>query len=243
MRKIFALLLCAALLAVMLPTVCALTPTNDEVVFEDSDITDGEASQDEESDDTTKGGNYTQTYELTALADGTVIFTPKAAATFWEAPTLKAGEAPAESGQLIFHNRTSAVQKLGLKTVVLPYDNEESLRYLNHVNLTIQSGDTVLYDGPYSRINDDPTFKLTAELQPGDWVGYTVRLYCDFGYAGQGLAKDETIQWQFYTIAQADNTNKEGFADPALLEVVLACGIALIVLVGIFLYDHFRKRR
>lgn len=241
MRKIICLWLCAMLLVVTVPTTFALTPTNDEVVFEDTDETI-EGEDEVPSGDMTEDGNYTQTYELTALGDGTVVFTPKAAATFWEAPTLKAGEVPAQSGQLIFHNRTASAQQLGLKTVVLPYDNEDALRYLNHVNLTVMSGNTVLYDGPYSRINDDPTFKLSADLEPGDWVGFTIRMRCDFAYNGEGLADNEVIQWQFYTLSQAEDTGNEGFSDPALLEVTLACGIAVIVLAGIFLYDRYRKR-
>lgn len=242
MKKVLTCLLCVALLLVTVPTALALTPTNDDIVFEDEEGDDKfapiEPEVEPEEVDPTK-----QTYELKMHDDGTVVFTPTSPAAFWEAPTLQAGERHTVSGQLIFHNRTNTTQELQLKTVALPYENEDALRYLNHLHLTIMSGNSVLYEGPYSRINDDPTFTLKTVLNAGDWVGYTIQLYCDYNYTGNGLGENDVISWEFLATSPAIADEHVAFDDQALLEVVLACGIALIVLAAIFLYDRFWRAR
>ncbi|MBQ9963907.1 MAG: hypothetical protein IJP14_02170, partial [Clostridia bacterium] len=62
-------------------------------------------------------------------------------------------------------------------------------------------------------------------------------------HAGDGLADGDLIGWNFYAVVETAEPVPEPFADSALYEVILACGVAVIVLVGIFVYDRVWKKR
>ena len=68
-------------------------------------------------------------------------------------------------------------------------------------------GETVLYDGAYSRIAEEGGLKLSVEnLQPGEVREYTVSLYCDFTYEGDPSMTAQQVYWRFqasstYTVA------------------------------------------
>lgn len=188
--------------------------------------------------------NIVQIYELCALGDNTLAFSAKNTATFWEKPTLKAGEYTTTTGLLIIRNSTASEQKIGLRTIELPYDNEDALRYLNHVYITVQNGNTVLYEGAYSRINDDQSFSLNTVLSAGAQVTYSIDMRCDYTYIGEQLSAEDLIKWEFYvTVEDTPETSSSPFSDPALFEVIFACGLAVLLLGGIFLYDRFIKIR
>ena len=191
----------------------------------------------------TADDNTTQTYKLTVLGDNTLVFSAEKAPTLWEKPTLKAGQYTTVSGMLTVHNSTSVEQKIGLRTVELPYDNEEALRYLNHVYITVRNGSKVLYEGPYSRINDDRDFNLNMMLAANQKVNYFIDLRCDYLYTGDGLAADDLIKWEFYAVDETpdDTVKPESFSSATLLEILLSCGIAVFLLGGIFVYDRFIK--
>lgn len=187
--------------------------------------------------------NNSQLYELNKLGNNTLVFTAKNAPTFWEKPVLKAGEYTTTSGTLTVRNSTSVEQNIKLRTVEFPYNNEEALRYLNHVYITIQKDSAVLYDGPYSRINDDRDFSINAVLAANTEITYSIEMRCDYAYTGEGLATDDLIEWEFYTVQEAaEEPSSSPFSDPALLEVLVACGIAVLLLGGVFLYDRFLKK-
>ena len=166
---------------------------------------------------------------------------------FWETPTLQPGDYSVNRGSLALHNCTAQKQKIFLKTVELPYDNEEALRYLNHLQLTIYNPeDVVVYHGPYSEINNDPTFSLEAELKPDEWARFRIVLACDYEYRPEGALPTETILWDFgYETVTAPTAAPETpkFADPALSEFLWACGIAAVVLALIFVYTRFLQKR
>ncbi len=189
--------------------------------------------------------NTTQTYRLSTLGDNTLVFSTQNAPTLWEKPTLKAGQYMTIAGMLTVHNCTSVEQKIELRTVELPFDNEEALRYLNHVYITVRDGSKVLYEGPYSRINDDPNFNVSMMLAANKKMNYFIDLRCDYTYTGKGLAADDLIKWDFYAVNKTPDEHEEStsFSNPALLEVLLACGIAVLLLGGIFVYDRFLKNR
>ncbi len=193
----------------------------------------------------TAADNTTQTYKLNVLGDNTLVFNTQNKATLWEKPTLKAGQYMTTSGMMTVHNCTSVEQKIGLRTVELPYDNEEALRYLNHVYITVRDGSNVLYDGPYSRINDNRDFNLNMILAPNKKMNYFIDLRCDYLYTGNGLTEDDFIKWEFYAVDEtsADTVEDTSFSNPALLEVFIACGIAALLLGGIFAYDRLVKNR
>lgn len=188
----------------------------------------------------------TQTYELIALEDGTLAFNAANSPAFWEKPTLKAGEYTTTAGTLILRNSTATDQKIGLRLVTLPYGNDEALRYLNHLHITVRSGSTVLYDGTYSRINDGRGLTLNTQLTAGTQVVYTIDMKCDYNYTGEGLSENDTIDWEFYAVEAAASDEEEEtsspFSDPVLIEVLIACGIAAVLLVGVFILDRIRKR-
>ncbi len=188
--------------------------------------------------------NTTQTYTLSMLGDNTLVFTREKAPALWEKPTLEAGQHTTMSGILTVQNSTSVEQKVSLNSIDLPFDNEDALRYLNHLNITVRNGSEVLYDGPYSRINDDRDFNLNMTLAPNTKEDYFIDLRCDYLYTGQGFAEDDLITWDFYAVEETpDTTESTSFSNPALLEVLFACGIAVLLLGGIFAYDRFVKNR
>lgn len=185
-----------------------------------------------------------QIYNLSALGDNALVFTAQSAAAFWEKPTLKAGEYTTTTGTLIVRNSTTTEQKIGLRTVELPYENEEALRYLNHVYITVKNDSTILYEGAYSRINEDRGFSLNTELPPNAEATFFIDLRCDYTYSGDGMAPDDLIKWEFYAVEEtAGKVESASFSDSTLLEVLAACIIAAALLGGIVLYDWFMKKR
>ena len=189
--------------------------------------------------------NTIQTYKLTVLGDDTLVFNAENAPTLWEKPTLKAGQYTTVSGILTVHNETSVEQKIGLRTVELPYDNEDALRYLNHVYITVRNGSKVLYEGPYGAINDDRDFNLNMMLAPNKKMNYFIDLRCDYLYTGNGLAEKDLIKWEFYAVEETSDDTAEttSFSNRALLEIFVSCGIAALLLGGIFVYNRFIKNR
>ncbi len=194
------------------------------------------------------GAASTQEVTYTPFGEATVL-TVKNPPSAWEAPTLRAGEALAEPGLLTLHNGTEVPTTLVLDYVELPFGNRQALAYLNHVTVTVSRDAQVLYTGPYTRINDEETgLSLRCELQPGETAAYQVNLRCDYGYVGEGtgFAQDEYIDWKFYAVddvaTQAQEQPAEPFDDPTVRELVLAVAVAVILLVGVALYEAWRRR-
>lgn len=185
--------------------------------------------------------NTSQTIELTMQGEA-VVLSAKNPPAFWERPTLKAGESYAAKGTLTLVNHTQTTRTISLDTVKLPYDNDTSLRYLNHVILRVTDGDNVLFDGPYSTINDTNGLLLHRELAAGQSSVLTISLRCDYTCPNEGLAEGEWLDWQFYTFTETVEPVIERFKDPALLEVAIATSVAGLLLAGVLLFDKFRKK-
>lgn len=189
-------------------------------------------------------GNNTQIYNLSALSDNTLVLNTENAVAFWEKPTLKAGEYTTTTGTLIVRNSTATKQNIKLRTVELPYDNEEALRYLNHVHITVSDGSTTLYEGAYSRINDDHDFTISATLSANTEKVYAIDLRCDYTYVGEGLSTNDLIEWEFYTVTEpTEKADFSTFSDSVLLEMLIACGIAAVLLGSVYLYERLVKKR
>ena len=77
-----------------------------------------------------------------------------AQAAFWEYPILPAGQTKLTQGTLTIKNNTGRDATVRLEEVELPYDDPAALDYLAALTITIRDGDAVLYNGPYSAIND-----------------------------------------------------------------------------------------
>ena len=177
--------------------------------------------------------------------------------TVWESPSVQAGDTTIDSSMFALTNYTETTQTLTLRTVVFPYENEAALVYLNHLHITVQDGEKVLYDGVYSRINDKNGLSLSVTLEPNEEYILFIDLYCDYAYTGAGW-NDEPITWEFdieqpteqdhaqdntaTTITKADSTPAK-FSDPALTEILIACGIAVALLGGVFAYDYWLKKQ
>ncbi len=185
--------------------------------------------------------NTSQTIALTEQGD-TVILSAQNPPAFWELPALKAGESYAEKGTLTLVNHTQTTRTISLDTVKLPYENETSLRYLNHLILRVTEGETVLFDGPYSTINDTNGLLLNRELAAGQSSVLTISLYCDYTCPDEGLAEGEWLDWQFYTFTEIAKPVVERFKDPALLEIAIATGAAGLLLAGVLIFDKLRKK-
>lgn len=179
----------------------------------------------------------------------TSILTVKHPPSAWEAPTLRAGEALSEAGVLTLSNSTGAPVTLVLDYVELPFANRTALAYLNHVTVTVSRGAEVLYNGPYTRINDEETgLSLRCPLQAGETATYTVDLRCGYGHTGEGtgFGEDEYIDWKFYAVQEATNDVAQEpaapFADPTVRELVLVAFVAVVLLLGVGAYEVWRRR-
>jgi hypothetical protein len=133
-----------------------------------------------------------------------VITEEPAEPAFWELPQVPAGQVLHREGTLTLKNTTGLTADMKLDTVSLPYDNPEALEYLNHLIITVKDGDTVLYEGPYSRINDEGGLRISLSLESGAVKTYTIGLRCDFSYTGDLTSASQYIAWMFSASAAAD---------------------------------------
>ena len=124
-------------------------------------------------------------YTVVSQGNSGQIFKEPQESTFWESPVLRAGEAR-EDGILRFVNEDKAAVDVWIRAVELPYDDEEALAYLSALRLRITDGETVLYDGPYTRAADEGGIRLRQDALARDsQKEYRVALYCDFAYTGE----------------------------------------------------------
>lgn len=120
-------------------------------------------------------------------------------ATFWEAPTLAAGESRT-GGVLTLENASEQSATITLTEFSLPYDNEQQMAYLNQLHLQIADGDTLLYNGAYSHLLDGDKPVLQVTLEPGASKTYTVNTSCPFTVSG--VPKETpVVSWTFDTQA------------------------------------------
>lgn len=104
-------------------------------------------------------------YTVVSQGNSGQIFKEPQESTFWESPVLRAGEAR-EDGILRFVNEDKAAVDVWIRAVELPYDDEEALAYLSALRLRITDGETVLYDGPYTRAADEGGIRLRQDAWP-----------------------------------------------------------------------------
>lgn len=170
--------------------------------------------------------------------------------TVWERPTLRPGEEYTESGTLTIENKTDTEQTITLDHVALPFDNDDALSYLNHVYITVREGETVKYSGTYSRINDENGLVMSYTMPAHSKVELTIDMRCEYTFTGErtGFEGDDMIEWKFYHVATEPIVKQEekptaAFSDPALREILIAAGTAVILLIGVGVYEVIRRRR
>lgn len=192
----------------------------------------------------------TQTVTISKLGNTVQPPVVSGEVTVWERPILRPGEEYTESGTLTIENKTDEPQTIELDHVALPFDNDAALSYLNHVYITVREGETVKYSGTYSRINDEGGLILSYTLPARTKVELTIDMRCEYTFSGSqtGFEGEDLIRWNFHHIANKTVTKEEekpaaAFSDPALREIMIAAGTAVILLVGVGVYEVIRRRR
>lgn len=158
--------------------------------------------------------------------------------TFWEFPQLQAGETRT-GGQLILHNDSDGTETIALRRVELPYDDPQALAYLDALQLTVQSGDTVVYQDTYAHVMDEEGgLQLAAfDLAAGGSETYTISLSCDFGYTGS-VALTEPLNWRFGAAVSSGG----GVRLPGVVAVLCVSGGILVVCAVLALVTGRRRR-
>lgn len=191
----------------------------------------------------------TQTVTISKLGNTVQAPVVSGEVTVWERPILRPGEEYTEAGTLVIENKTDEKQTIELDHVALPFDNDAALAYLNSVYITVREGDTVKYSGTYSRINDEDGLALSYTMPARTKVELTIDMRCEYSFIGSqtGFEGDDIIRWQFRHVATKAVPDEEkpaaAFSDPALREILIAAGTAVILLVGVGVYELLRRRR
>ena len=108
-------------------------------------------------------------------------------------------------------------------------------------------GETILYDGPYSRIAEEGGLELSVEnLQPGEVREYTISLYCDFTYEGDPSLITQQVHWRFqasssYTVAPEAPSPWDNPALPIVLGT--AGGLMVLAILGAVIRSLVLRRR
>lgn len=191
--------------------------------------------------------NGTQQIALSEF-DGTLMLSAKNQPTSWELIDLKAGEATDQPGMLVLENNTKRAHTISLNYVGLPFDNEAALAYLQHVNITVAGDSGVLYDGPYTRINDENGLRINRLLQPGEAATLSISVRCDYTLDNAVLPAGGVLtDWKFFTMVQQEVEDGDkvsaAFSDPALREILIAVAAAAALLIGVGVYEFSRRRR
>lgn len=131
--------------------------------------------------------------------------------TFWEAPTVTAGQSQS-GGTLTLRNDTEETLSLWLDEVVLPYDNEAALRYLDYVSVDISEGDTTYYHGTLSRIMENSRQVKLEDVAPGEERVLSMSISCAYTYEGD-VPSFASLIWQFNTSVEKETTTSPALDD------------------------------
>lgn len=175
----------------------------------------------------------TKEYVLNITQTRGSIETIPATPAFWEYPLLRAGESYAE-GTMIVRNNSDYVASMVLNEVTLPYGNEQKLAYLDHLELTVCEGDTVLFDNTYAHINDeDGGLKIAfEEMAPGEEHIFTVKLRCRYDYAGNPYEDVSQVAWLFGASTQTTTYEEpDGLPEWAKLTVIIFAAMIVVLIV------------
>ena len=180
--------------------------------------------------------------------DGALMLSAQAAPTDWELVNLQAGESPVDAGVLVLENLTAQTHTITLSHVELPFNNAAALAYLQNITLTVRDGDTVLYSGPYTRVNDENGLNFSYDLLPAQKVTLTVDVACAYTVDNAQVPEEGVLaDWKFYTVVttpvQDDEKVSSALSDPALREALVAVAAAAALLLGVGVYEVMKRRR
>lgn len=176
-------------------------------------------------------GADTVTEKSYIVTQGSILSEPNAAA-FWEYPTLSAGQSR-EDGVLRLANQAGMAMDIRLKSVELPYGNDEALAYLDALRLRITDGDGVVYDGDYSRVMDGDGLEIEANLAAGEEKLLHVALYCDFRYEGDPQQTAVQVNWLFEAVTAQEAPGVDSPAASVWVLVLVCVAGGLIILCAV----------
>ncbi len=185
-----------------------------------------------------------KTFILTDGAGAGAIEESPAQPAFWEYPTVPAGQTKLTQGTLTIRNDTAQNASVHLRGVELPEDSPEALAYLAALTITIRDGETVLYDGPYSAINQGE-FRLNTEIAPGEAKSYTISLRCAFTYEGDPASAARQLFWAFSATSVVED-NPGGTRppiSPVALTLFCVAGGLVVLCTVMGLYTAIRKEK
>lgn len=169
--------------------------------------------------------------------NGKLTVTATQPVTFWEQPTLRAGETVTVAGKLTLTNTTDSQQTLSLKTVKLPYGDEAALEYLNHLHLKVYLGEAMQYNNLYSRINTENNLHKDIVLEAGASITYTLYLTCDYSYSGADFTNSAVLDWEFLPQLldeeQVEEEPNPPINDPLLTQWLIVGVLTVIALIGL----------
>lgn len=178
--------------------------------------------------------------------DGRVSMVATQPVTFWESPSLRPGEAVTVAGTLTLTNTTDTACVLSFRSVEFPYGDTAALEYLNHLHITVKRGDIVLYEGPYSEINNENALTMNLSLAANSSATYTIDMYCDHTYTGTSLVNGTVLEWNFNRTDVATDTvpeaPEETFSDPLLQQWLIAGIVTALLLLVLLLIRKQRQR-
>lgn len=180
-------------------------------------------------------------YTVVSQGNSGQIFKEPQESTFLESPVLRAGEAR-EDGILRFVNEDKAAVDVWIRAVELPYDDEEALAYLSALRLRITDGETVLYDGPYTRAADEGGIRLRQNaLARGSQKEYRVALYCDFAYTGEPVPC--VVDWDVQATPSVIRDDIPAPKQPVWVLVTIGVAGALAILCAVLGATNLTKKR
>ncbi len=139
---------------------------------------------------------YTTEYVFSLDDEGYLMQRTEGALAFWEAPNVLTGQT-VDGGVMTLKNEADRAVDFTLTSVMLPYDDEAALTYLDSVTLVIKQGEREVYHGPFTRIMDaDRAPIVFAGVQPGESRELQFSVSCDFAYSG-AVPSYESIVWTF----------------------------------------------
>ncbi len=185
------------------------------------------------------------------------------AAAFWEYPVFAKGQRYTVDGLLVIRNDSHMVADVKLDNVSLPYGDEQKMNYLNHLMITVTelsedtatttttaadgtvpaetaptSTETVVFDGPYSRINDvEGGLHLVYEnMQPDEEHTYRINMRCLYTYDGDPNTDTSWLKWNFSAHSRMTVIYEEeqGLPEWARLTIIIfAATIAVLIVIMI----------
>lgn len=166
--------------------------------------------------------------------------------TFWEYPLLGSGGIR-QPGVLTVRNDTAYAVQISLESISLPYDSDAALEYLAALEMTVWQSGEVIYQGPYTAVNDQNGLRCAFTLEPNQQTVWKIALQCPFAYQGEDPQEiSQPCIWNFRATATTQQTGSSE-ADLPIEEdkvklLVMGAGAVLLVCAVSAVIYYFRSR-